>query len=71
MVAPRTQSSGRYGPGMRSRAGHSARLVTELVRYAVSNRLWWLLLLVPFMALGALLVGTAEVAVPYTVYTLF
>lgn len=53
------------------RLRHSLRLVGEFGSYARVNRAWWLLMLVPVVVIGLLAIGTAQVAVPYTIYTLF
>jgi len=64
------------GPGTRYpatvlRLRHSLRLVGEFGAYARVNRAWWLLMLVPLIVLGLLAIGTTQVVVPYTIYTLF
>ena len=53
------------------RLQHAGRLAREVFWYARVNRAWWVLLLAPAVVVAMLLVGTAHVAVPYTVYTLF
>ena len=53
------------------RIKHGIKLMIELWNYAIGNRIWWLALLIPIVAIGLALIGTAETVVPYTVYTLF
>ncbi|MEX1008291.1 MAG: DUF5989 family protein [Acidimicrobiia bacterium] len=53
------------------RVRHSARLGGEFVRYAVSNRAWWVVPLVLLLAVVALAVVAGQAAAPYTLYTLF
>lgn len=53
------------------RLRHSLRLLGEFGHYARANRAWWLLLVVPVLALALLATTATQVAVPYTVYTLF
>lgn len=53
------------------RLRHSLHLVREFGWYARENRAWWLLLVIPALALGLMAVGTTQVVVPYSVYTLF
>ena len=53
------------------RLRHSLRLVGEFGSYARVNRAWWLLMLVPVIVIGLLAIGTSQVVVPYTIYTLF
>lgn len=53
------------------RLRHALRLAGDFGHYARANRAWWLLLVAPFIALAMLAVGTTQVVVPYTVYTLF
>lgn len=53
------------------RLRHALRLAGDVGHYAKVNRTWWLLLIAPFIALAVLAVGTTQVVVPYTVYTLF
>lgn len=50
---------------------HALRLAGDFGHYARVNRAWWLLLIVPLVALAMAAVGTTQVVVPYTVYTLF
>ena len=53
------------------RLRHSLRLVGEFGSYARANRAWWLLLVVPALALALMATSATQVVVPYTVYTLF
>lgn len=53
------------------RLRHSLRLAGDFVNYARVNRAWWVLLILPLIALALMAVGTTHVVVPYTVYTLF
>lgn len=53
------------------RLRHSLRLALEFGSYARVNRAWWLLLVIPVLALGLAAVSATHVVVPYTVYTLF
>ena len=53
------------------RIRHALRLAGDFGHYARVNRAWWLLLVAPLIALATLAVGTTQVVVPYTVYTLF
>lgn len=53
------------------RIRHALRLAGDVGHYARVNQAWWLLLLAPIIALAILAVSSAQVVVPYTVYTLF
>jgi len=53
------------------RLRHAFRLMGDFGSYARVNRAWWLLALLPLIALALMAVGTTQVVVPYTVYTLF
>lgn len=53
------------------RLRHAGILTWEFGRYARVGRAWWLFLILPVIALAVFSVGAAQVAVPYTVYTLF
>lgn len=53
------------------RLRHALRLAGDVGHYARANRAWWLLLVAPLVGLAMLAVGTTQVVVPYTVYTLF
>lgn len=53
------------------RLRYSARLASDIMRYARVYRAWWLLVAVPAIALALLTISTTQVVVPYTVYTLF
>jgi len=50
---------------------HLVRLLREVARFSVVNRIWWPVPLVVLVLLaGAVMVAT-QVAAPFTVYTLF
>lgn len=53
------------------RLRYAARLVFEFGSYARVNRAWWILAVIPIVVVAWLLVGSAHVVVPYTVYTFF
>lgn len=53
------------------RLRHSFRLVGEFFAFARVNRAWWLLLVLPVIAVGLVAVSATQAVVPYTVYTLF
>lgn len=53
------------------RLRYSLRLASDITSYARVYRAWWLLVVVPLIAMALLAVSTTQVVVPYTVYTLF
>jgi hypothetical protein len=53
------------------RLRHSFRLVSELLAYAVVNRVWWILPLMVLLGVVAVAVTVTQAAAPYTLYTLF
>lgn len=53
------------------RVRHTARLLRDVVGYAVTNRAWWVIpVLIGLLGLMALTTA-GQTAVPYTMYTLF
>lgn len=56
---------------MRSRVGHTRRLVGDLGVYALRTGRWWMPVVVLLLVVTALVVVTAKVVVPTAVYTLF
>lgn len=53
------------------RIRHSLRLVAGVAVFAGTNRIWWPLLILPFVAAALFAAGTTTVVVPYAVYSLF
>jgi hypothetical protein len=53
------------------RVEHFARLVGDLVAYAVVNRAWWVIPMTLLLALATLLVVVGQAAAPVTLYPMF
>lgn len=53
------------------RLRHTSRLLRELSRYIVEQRLWWMIPLIACLLLVALAATATTHAVPVAVYTLF
>jgi len=53
------------------RLRHAWRLASDVVRYSVDHRAWWLLLIAPIIALAVVMVSATKASIPYAVYTLF
>jgi hypothetical protein len=53
------------------RLRHGGRLVADLVGFALSNRLWWLLPLVVVLGLASLVIVVGQAAAPVTLYPMF
>ncbi|MEZ5322017.1 MAG: hypothetical protein R2698_08095 [Microthrixaceae bacterium] len=53
------------------RVRHALWLLGEVAYFAKLNRAWWMLLVIPLVAVGLLVVATTHTVLPYTVYTLF
>ena len=53
------------------RIRHAARLGRDVIALAAVNRAWWVVPAVLILVLVALTVVATQVALPYSVYTLF
>jgi len=53
------------------RGRHALLLIRDFGSYARVNRAWWVLALIPVVAIAVFAVSATHVVVPYTVYTLF
>ena len=61
----------RYHGPVRLRLKHLRRLSRDVLRYSVTNRIWWFVPMMVLLGLIALAVTTTQAAVPVAVYTLF
>ena len=50
---------------------HSARLVRDLIGFAVLNRAWWLIPVMVVLAVITIFIVVGQAAAPYTLYTVF
>ena len=53
------------------RLRHATRLASDLVGYAVVNRVWWILPLVLLLGIASLLIVVGQAAAPVTLYPMF
>ncbi len=50
---------------------HFARLVRDLIGFAVLNRVWWLIPVMVVLAVITIFIVVGQAAAPYTLYTVF
>ena len=53
------------------RARHAARMGGELLRFGVRTGLWWVPVMIPVLAIAALVIAAAHAVVPTVVYVFF
>jgi Family of unknown function (DUF5989) len=53
------------------RLRHLARLVRDLMGFAVVNRVWWLIPLMLVLTILTIFIVVGQAAAPYTLYTVF